>query len=539
MVIITKYFIVIIFAFLSINGVYAQDVKCGTSQQMRQLWNAKLSKIDLPKATRPVLHKSVLTPNGKIRIHFDTSGTNQPAMVNSVGSRIPNSYQQFIDTLRIILDSVWISEIQIFGFNEPPPDSNRGGGNEYDFYVLELGGGLFGQTDIESDLPVGATKANQQYASFIQIDNDFGVDYRTRGIPAVMATTAHEFHHAIQVGGSGVWEVEQFYFYELCAEAMENTVFRDAKDYLFDVKTYYDRISSITLFQTAISPTTAGYERAIFGMFLMKKYGTVIMKELWNEMRIHRPIPALKNVLALRLSTIEKEFSNFALWNFYTNYRSDGVKYFQDASLFPPLSFSSQITLNVSEDLIQKTSNSMVTNFIRVAKQPDTAFFVISNTNLLDAETNAGNVFPFQLKVSPFAAPNFQKINNSIYAQFNVPDPNNWNFALSTDTNAIQKPKTFDAAEVFPNPYRVNGNNLLFISMDEENSENSNVELNVYSSSSDLIFSGQPQFTNLFGKRFAVWNGKNSKGNIVSSGVYFYILSKNAGTLKGKFAVIR
>lgn len=524
---------------LTSSILIAQNEKCGTFRQVERHWKNKFSKVDKSVVSRPTLQKSILTVNSKIRIHFDTTGINQPAMVDVAGNRIPNSFQQFIDTLRTILDSVWNAEIETYHFNTPPADNGRGGGDEYDFYIMNFNDGTFGITNIEDDLPVGPSKTNQQYSTFIQIDNDFGIGYRTKGIPALMATCAHEFHHAIQVGGSGVWEDNYFYFYEICAEAMENTVFNDAKDYIFDVKTYFTNISSTPLFQPRSGFSTAGYERAILGMFLMKKYGTSIMKEIWEEMKTSRPVFALKNALELHLSTIEKEFVNFSVWNFYTNYRSSELKYFPDAKLFPLVNYSEIISLNNSSNVVQKTSQSFTSHFIKVSNQLDTVFFIISNTNFSDAQTNAGQTFAFQLKVSTSSVTDVSKVSNSIYAGFTVSDPQNWNYALSTDTTSIKKPAAFDEIVCFPNPYKPNESNLFFISLNEPPSFTGTVNMYIFSSSSELIFSGQPQLTNIFGKRFSIWNGKDNKGNSIPSGVYMYVLSKDTNILKGKFAVIR
>ena len=91
-------------------------------------------------AVRPVMQTSILSPSGKFRIHFDTTGTNQPAMVTSDGIAIPNTTNQYVDTLAKILDIVWQTEIDSFGFAPPPSDGGRGGGDELDVYVSNLGG---------------------------------------------------------------------------------------------------------------------------------------------------------------------------------------------------------------------------------------------------------------------------------------------------------------------------------------------------------------------------------------------------------------
>ena len=67
---------------LTSSILIAQNEKCGTFRQVERQWNNKLHKIDQTVVIRPILQKSILTVNNKIRIHFDTSGINQPAMVD-------------------------------------------------------------------------------------------------------------------------------------------------------------------------------------------------------------------------------------------------------------------------------------------------------------------------------------------------------------------------------------------------------------------------------------------------------------------------
>ena len=514
---------------LNASILIAQSEKCGTFRQVERHWNNKLHKIDRTVVIRPILQKSILTENNKIRIHFDTTGINQPAMINVAGNRIPNSMQQFIDTLRTILDSVWNAEIETYHFNRPPSDNGRGGGDEYDFYITNFNDGTFGVTNIEDDLPVGPVKPNQQFSTYIQMDNDFGVGYRTKGIPALMATCAHEFHHAIQVGGSGVWEEDNFYFYELSAEAMENTVFKDAKDYIFDVKTYFVNISSTPLFQRRIDFSTAGYERALWGMFLMKKYGTGIMKDLWEEIKNHRPVEAMFNSLLTYSSSIQREYSDFTYWNFYTGYRADSSKYYTDAGILPMVSLISSLSASMAKQDIQLNTKSFTANYLKVMTSSDSAFVIVSNTNYADAANYSQQIFPFQLSYTSSSSFGFPTISNSIFVKFQVDNILDWSFlAIGTTQTPV----------CFPNPFNPNRSSLLITLHGIQNSNDA--MLNIYSASSmDLIYSGTPKFRSFSGTQYAEWSGRDNRNNIVASGVYIFVLSNGLLFNKGKFAVIR
>ena len=534
----SAYIFILMFAGMTATA-QEESEKCGTFRVVRELSHRRQQQMKLQSEPRPIVQTSVLTKNGKIRIHFDTSGINQPAMVSvsfvngiKTVSRIPNSYRQWIDTLAMILDSVWRAEVDQYGFTAPPPDALRGGGDEYDIYVLDLGGnGMFGVTNIESDLPVGPTKQNQEYATFINIDNDFGAGFRTNGVEAMMATAAHEFHHAIQVGGSGLWDDAQFFFYELCAEAMENTVFRDAKDYLFDVKTYFANISTISLFQLSDGTIShAGYERAIWGMFLMKKYGTSVMKEIWSALRTNRPIPALHTALNTYGTSIQREFADFTYWNYFTAHRADSVRYFSDAKLFPPVTLFQTIAVNASKQNVQINTKSFAPQFVKATTGSDSAFFIISNTDYNDALNNLQQLYPAELYVTTSTGSDYTAVSKSIFAKFIwITNPDNWLY---------QPIGTVSTTSCFPNPFSPSTSSLL-ISLNGVGAGD-NVTLSVISAvSMDMIYSKEAEYSVFSGIKYAEWNGRDQQGHIVPSGVYLYILSNGSNVVKGKFAVIK
>lgn len=513
--------------------------KCGTFNSVRRLNSALKFRTDMPTAARPNLQKSKLTPNGKVRIHYDTAGVNQPALVSvtypngiKTVTRIPNSYQQFIDTLVTLMDSVWRAEIDQFEFPAPPSDNGRGGGDEYDLYVKDLGGGLFGETNIEFDLPVGEVKTNRQYASFIWIDNDFGSGYRTNGIEAIMATTAHEFHHAVQIGGSGVWEDEHFYFYELFAESMEHTVFRDANDYLFDLKTYFKKISAIPLFLPRTANTTfetAGYERAIWGIFLIKKFGISVIRDIWSEVKVQRPVPALNTVMNRYSTSIQREFANFTYWNFFTAYRADTVRYYTDAKVFPAVPFLQTVNIGSTVKQVQISTPSFTANYLKVLSNTDSAFFVVSNTDYHDAVSYAQNLFTAQLSVASAEQSGYTAVSNGIYANFSANDIENWSYIPI----GITAP-----SYCFPNPFKPSASSLLISPNGIGVSDD--VHLSIISAvSMDMIYSQKAEYTSFSGTQYVEWKGRDDRHEIVPSGVYLYILSKGSDVVKGKFAVIR
>lgn len=503
--------------------------KCGTIRHLVTVDAARKARVTAPVSSRPVLQGSVVTPNGKIRIHFDTTGANTPAMLDGSGNRIANSYRQYIDTVRSLLEIVWKTEIDQFGFAAPPSDQGRDGGNEYDVYIMNLGNGLFGETIPDGDLPVGPSRFNQAYCSHFRIDNDFGAGYRTKGIPAVMATCAHEFHHSVQMGSAGIWDQDYLYFYELSAESMENTVFVDARDYLFDLKTYFTNVSVLPMFATNSQTSYDGYERAVFGMFLMKKFGPGIMNDIWNGIATQRPVQSLNAVLSARSTSIAREFADFVFWNFHTAHRADTVQYYTDGKQMPLVPFAATISANAGQNSVGISSHPFTASYFKIFTPSDSAFAMVCHTDVQDALLSGTTTRNATLTVTTNASAGLPQLSSSVFASVTSDAPQYWSLNASI-------PKRFTAC--FPNPFNPAKSSLLFpIAPDDDHTE---FLLTVISpTTSERVFQGTIGTTYFSGIRYAEWKGRDDRGSLVSSGVYIYILSRDGNHTKGKFAVLR
>jgi len=168
-------------------------VKCATPYLLavHSRWNllSPQSKEGLSRVMqRPTLQTSTLSPSGRFRIHFDTTGANQPALI-AAGQDVPNTTKAYVDSVAKVLDYVWTYEIDTLGYDPPPPDGIEGGGPEFDVYVEDLGPGEFGYTDwLDADaIP---TPYNTRFPTFIVMDNDF-LGLRTSGMNGLKVTCAH------------------------------------------------------------------------------------------------------------------------------------------------------------------------------------------------------------------------------------------------------------------------------------------------------------------------------------------------------------
>lgn len=100
-----------------------------------------------------------------------------------------------------------------------------------------------------------------------------------------------------------------------------------------------------------------------------------------------------------------------------------------------------------------------------------------------------------------------------------------------------EKPETdLQELKVFPNPFRPNGHNYAqIVNLPLDSMPGGKNECRIYSSSGQLV---RKLEENLF-SRFE-WDGKNKEDKLVSSGVYFFVVTDADGnTARGKLAIIR
>jgi hypothetical protein len=474
---------------------------------------------------RPMLETSIVSPSGKFRVHFDTSAasSNVPAMVDQNGNRIANSVKQFVDTVAAIFDSVWNTEINQFAFPAPPSDNGADGGNEFDVYIQDLGANSFGYTDWDDNTAINPLASNPRYPTWIVIDNDFGTGFRTKGIPAIEVTAAHEFFHAIQVGSAGVW-FNDFQYYEMTAESMESRVFPAVKDYIFDIGDYFKYIETSPLY-LSYSNQTPGYERAIWGIYLMKRYGTQIMRTWWNTISSMQPWFALEQTISWNGSAIGEEFKQFSFWNFKTGIHADTVNYYPDGKLFPPLHIEDSESVAGGSYTFAGASQSYVSHYFLATVNSDSTYFIVSNANTEDARSSSHSTFGFSLTAS--------QQGNGITYSFSVSDSWNWKVTAlpqgEVEIVSTEKP--------FPNPFYPAKNDKMYFPVGNDSLSVSSIF--ILTSSYSLVNEIQSPVEIRAGKRCISWDGRDSKGRHVASGIYLYIISDKTGERKGKFAVLQ
>ena len=107
---------------------------------------------------RPERQKSIVSPSGLFRIHYDITGIHTPDYFNG----ITNTIQLSVDSLAMAFDSAYSFEVNYLGYKSPPFDDGDGGDDLYDIYITSLG--YYGVTEWDFN-------SSMQNKSFIRVDN--------------------------------------------------------------------------------------------------------------------------------------------------------------------------------------------------------------------------------------------------------------------------------------------------------------------------------------------------------------------------------
>jgi hypothetical protein len=486
-------------------------------------------------AVRPMRQTSVRSSRGHFRIHYDTIGINTPALLTQDGLRIEGTFEQYVDSVTNIFETVWDAEVTTLGFPAPAPGQGEHGGDEIDIYIGNLPPTIFGGTTPDA-IPGSQPTQAPKCICYTEIDNDY-LGYRTSGISGLMVTAAHEFFHVIQASRYGYWGDER-YFYELTAESMEHIVFPSVNDYIFDLADYFMNIDRLSLY-SPFSQSPGGYERAIWSLFLIQRHGIGILREIFEATETMKPIPAMTTVLQAHSTTLAREFSEFCYWNYFTGPRADSTRFYPDAHLFPVVAIRERQDLFAGPVTFQKKCLAFGVNYLQAVNGYDTASCIVVNVNMDDALMAHSTALPIQqfdyhVSATPIADGSHGTGNASMSIVFSANDAANWTHTTLYN-NHVQN---IVSSYCFPNPLRA-GQGEMYFSANKANARQTAQTLTVLSSGSRVIFTGQVALTSHSGSDFAVWDGKDAQGRPLASGVYVYALSNGDDLMRGKFAVIR
>lgn len=239
----------------------------------------------------------------------DDNSNGVPDWVEKTGEYLEQSYRLQIDTL---------------GYREPTTFASTGSYMEVQIMNLQF---LYGETLPLEEYPAGSGR----FTSLIRLENDFVGGFFTHGYEALQVTCAHEFFHCVQL--SYVLRLADVWYYELCSTWMEDVAFDDVNDYYAYIGSYFSTPARSL-------NTTSGYESAHWNHFIEKRYDRSVIRASWEAMPSTGALHAIHSALIAYEDTTDglaRAFQQFAIWNFFTGYRSDSSGYYPEGVNYPLL----------------------------------------------------------------------------------------------------------------------------------------------------------------------------------------------------------
>lgn len=527
------------------NYINTNNIKCAfgiVNEVVRNLdwYTGEQQQLLKSILQRPTKQKSIVSPQGHFRIHYDVTGIEAPKYDISL-SPDENAMQA-----AIAADSAYNFEVNFLSYPSPPgdsifniPDSLYGGDNLYDIYITSAMGS-YGFTQPEMSL------GDQKYTSYIEMHYSFK-NFYTEGLNAARVTVAHELHHAIQVGNytSDKFDVDPF-FYEMTSTSMEEFVYGDVNDYYAYIPNYFNNPNRI--FNSFRSGTVDGYDMAVWNIFLQNEYGYGIIKKQWELLPNQRALSVIQSTLVDSGSSFNEALNEFGIWTFFTKSRAIPGKYFKEAANYPLI--RSSITSYVPNSPVSITNIKAASNnflaFINTSVTPnDTLVVIITNSDYYSANDSSYKDFPFEYTLSSDSSEGSILLANNYFAKFNVDQPNFWSVSEILNNEIVRQngtiiPTIIEMGELFayPNPFfynKIYNNDCNCIKIVADSKGEREADFNVYTPAMELVYSAKIPF-DITGKVLK-WDIRKVSGKKLASGVYIYVTKIGDETSAGKLVI--
>jgi len=517
-----------------------------------------------------------------VLIHYVSTGVHAPYNVTEdidPADGIPD----YINRVEEAFEYVWDYETVTLGYNTPLTDFGRGGDDRYDIYVENLGAGFYGFTNPEDLLD--QYRAN----SFVEIENDFaGSRYATHPLDGMHVTAAHEFFHAVQFaydaleydfGNVNDPNSYRPWWLEASATWMEDIVYDNVNDYLgylpFFLGYSWMGLGSFS-YNYGDARSYHPYGACLWPIYFTEKYGVDLVRQIWEicgQVGGYNTLPATESVLRSYSSSLAGGFTEFTVWNFHTADFADPAHFYSEGASFPTSVDTSGYIGNlyynqVPLNYLINPPEHLAANYIVIKTRPEAGGVVVNfngqdlanaewHTALLgywpgesvwhdmgvDPSTGDGadewrdwDSFEY-IVVIPAVSGTIPIYGNSAYAY------DGW---VAFDPTLVGNPDLsggFKLISAYPSPFVIYGNTRLSMSysLDKRYSRD-RIGIRVYDASGAMVMK-LPENAMAFtspGRHEGgiVWDGRNSDGENVASGIYIIHMEAEDKSSHIKIAVI-
>jgi hypothetical protein len=520
---------------LSTNTADAENItngKCGLgiNAAVHTLWSQLdpqlQAKIRISKTAAPQTSRTI----GRFQFFYDTTGGNEPALLDTVMQRVPHTAEAYVDSLGRIFNEVYQKEILELGYEAPPYEQ---GFTAYRILISNMSSyatGTYGSTNWEDNIPpLNPGDPAPRYATFIEIHNDFRT-FNTKGMDAVRVTAAHEFHHMVQIGSYGYWS-NDIYAYELTSTWMEDVIYTAVNDYYNYLSDYFVGFRTGLAFN---SSSFAGYERCVWGHYLAKRFGVDCMKHVWTNMKQKPFLESTNDALLVQNSSMKSAFAEFAIWNYYTADRANPEKYYPEGAFYPRYQPIKRTTIFGGSATASADVQPLSSSIFEITMNPDTLSAIVAN---IEYETARQHITTSKTVTMTIAFDNisgsYDELTNGAKVQISFADPSLWRWSYAQRGLFSLDIKRSGAG---PNPLILSQAERLVLPVSGDWAQASNVFF--YNAAFDLIYAGIWNIVFEYGTHIVSIPSADLRSHL-SSGTYFVLAKTETKDYQWKIVVIR
>lgn len=521
-------------------------IKCGTLLP-KEKQKQKCDKIQFKDSLS--FQAKFVSESGRFILHYDTTGADAVPREDLNKNGIPD----YIDSASHFFDMAYRLYVDTIGYPSPIKEKIISDEDRYKVYIMDIGNGegaMYGVTFTASR--VNVQSVFPRYYSHIYIDNDYspsdsaivldGTKKRTyyeTEINALKITIAHEFHHAIQFI-CGLDPSAQTLM-EMTSTFMEWRFHRDTYDYMQFVRNLFKNLNIYTF---GSNSADAGYRYAIFGHYIYKKYGDIILKRMWDKIAEGTSgYSALDEAFREQGTDLLSEWRCFLPWIYYTGRRAKGVEYFDKAAEYPEMTFYRDEKFKNPSFLEKSELKSFEIRGYRchlpsnLAATDDTLDLLFSNLDLEAVlfQRNSSRSFNFDIG-NEYKQDSKQLGSTDYFYHF----PKN-NYVFDSIYLSSGFP-TEVLSYCYPNPLKLSEENEIFFPAPELANLDAKdfVDLVVYNAEMNEVYSKKSNIDvdlieSSKGNKVVKWS--NIPSNL-SSGVYIYRIIFKEQESVGKFVII-
>ena len=519
----------------ALKGETNEAVKCGfpavAALRSQAVQLSKFDRVHHLAAQRPVLPLSYVTPDGRFRFHYTTSGNDAVDPAATIDRNVPDFVYEAGQAAQLAHTRL----LNSLGFR-PPVDDGGVDGPEFDFYILNLNN-LYGDTQF--DFSVGTGPA------FIRLDNDYqGGGFYSKGLDGLLVTVAHEYFHAVQL--NYYFRNEDVFFFELSSVWFEDFSYDDINDYLQYLPSWF-------LNFTQPLNSTSGFRQygsSLWLHYLIKRLGSnEIVSAIWERLPSQQAVYAMS--AAIEAPPFNFSFGEaireFQVWTYFTGSRADTVNYFEEGHLYPELEFRETIRFAADTSIADDLA-SLAGRFYRFHRdRQELSFRVLVDSALRwRASTIAEQEGAFDLQEAiglvTLTVDKSDREDSVVVLVSNVGLPPSaldfpkFNYTLRGELGNSDPP--ISALEVpHPNPFRLSSGSI--VQFPYSLKERTQVSYAIFREDGSTVIHknlgerGGGRHTDLW------WDGVDESGKLVGSGIYLFRLLAGSLVETAKFVVVR